>query len=291
MDTGSRPTHRRISGLIALWVACLVVSAAAQAPATPPPGQPIFRFPAQQRPPDDPEQIARGKRVYDISCRGCHGADLRGGDMGGPNLLRSDAMLNDQKGEALLPILQGARAGMPAVDLPPDDGVAVAIYIHSVLAQGRAQGAPPAGPPVALNILVGDAAAGETFFSELCGTCHSATGDLAGIASRVADPAQLQNLWVGGGRQEPRDFNAAPGKRDVMAVVSTGRRRVEGRLDRIDDFSVTLVLADGQRQTFRRVGETPAIEIRDPLARHKELLQIYTDRDIHNVTAYLVTLK
>src|SRR5262245_15355615 len=77
----------RIPLLIVLWAVCLVISTAAQAPVVPPPGQPVYRFPAQQRPPDDPELVARGKRVYDISCRSCHGADLRGGDMGGPNLL------------------------------------------------------------------------------------------------------------------------------------------------------------------------------------------------------------
>jgi cytochrome c oxidase cbb3-type subunit 3 len=292
MHTACRPARERAGGLIVVWAVCLVIKVAAQAPAGPPPGQPVFRFPAQQRPPDDPELVMRGKRVYDISCRGCHGADLRGGDMGGPNLLRSDVMLNDQLGEQLRPILQGGRAGMPAIDLAADDGVAVAVYVHSVLAQGRAQGAPPAAPSVALNILVGDAVQGQAFFTQTCSTCHSVTGDLEGIGRRVADPVQLQNLWVGGGRQEPRDFNSEASPRDVTAVVSLpAGRRAEGRLDRIDDFSVTLVLADGRRQTFRRTGQTPAIEIRDPLATHRELLPLYTDRNIHDVTAYLVTVK
>jgi len=212
--------------------------------------------------------------------------------MGGPNLLRSDVMLNDEKGERLLPILQGSRPRMPAIDLPPEDAVAVAAYVHSVLAQGRAQGAPPAAAPVPLDILVGDATQGQAYVAAKCGTCHSITGDLQGIASRAANAAELQNLWVGGGRQEPSDPTSAPTRRDVMVTVTPASgSRVEGRLDRIDDFTVSLVLADGRRQTFRRTGDVPRVEVHDPLAAHKQLLQSYTDRDIHNVTAYLVTLK
>ena len=289
MDTIPRPVNTRVAGLILMAVACLAVSGTAQAPAQ---GPPTPRFPAQLRPPDDPQVVARGKRVYDISCRACHGADLRGGDMGGPNLLRSDVMLNDNNGERLLPILQGSRARMPAIDLPSGDVAAVAVYVHSVLAQGRAQGAPPAAPPVPLNILVGDASQGQAYFAAKCTSCHSITGDLQSIGVRVADPVELQNLWVGGGRQEVSDPTDPPSRRDVTAVVTpVSGPRVEGRLDRIDDFIVTLILADGRRQTIRRVGAVPRIEIRDPLATHKQLLQTYTDHDIHNVTAYLVTLK
>ena len=254
-----------------------------------PPGP---RFPAHLRPPDDPAVVERGKQVYSVACRSCHGPDLRGGDMGGPNLLRSAVMLNDVKGELLLPILQGSRAGagMPAVELSESDATAVAIYVHSVLATAKAQGAPPPGAVPALNVLVGDAAAGATYFSEMCGSCHSATGDLQGIGTRVADPAQLQNLWVAGGRSN--DPDTASGRRDVMATITPASGpRVEGRVDRIDDFIVSIVLADGTRRTFRRVDDSPKVEVRDPLAAHRKLLETYTDRDMHNVTAYLVTLK
>ena len=60
---------------------------------------------------------------------------------------------------------------------------------------------------------------------------------------------------------------------------------------RIDDFIVTLMDADGVTHTFRRDGDTPKVEVRDPLQGHKDLLKVYTDKDIHDVTAYLVTLK
>src|SRR2546425_11243607 len=94
-----------------------------QAPAAPPQGGRgagggrVGGFvPGQQRPPGDPVRIARGKTLYGISCTGCHGADLRGGDLGGPNLLRSQVALSDKDGELIVPIIQGGRkdTGMPA---------------------------------------------------------------------------------------------------------------------------------------------------------------------------------
>jgi cytochrome c oxidase cbb3-type subunit III len=256
-----------------------------------PPGP---RFPAQLRPPDDPAQVERGKQVYSVACRSCHGPDMRGGDMGGPNLLRSPVMLNDKNGELLLPIVRGSRvnAGMPAIELSEADATAVASYVHSVLATARAQGAPPPGDVPAPNVLVGDAAAGEIYFKEKCVSCHSVSGDLAGIASRVPDAVQLQNLWVAGGRNERNDTENSPGRRDVTATITTAAgAKVEGRLDRIDDFIVSIVLADGTRRTIRRVDDSPKIEINDPLAAHRKLLETYFDRDMHNVTAFLATLK
>ena len=264
-------------------------------------GRGLTSFPAQQRPLADPVVVDRGKQIYGIHCRACHGVDLRGGDMGGPNLLRSDVMLNDQTGELLLPVLKGSRAsaGMNAIDLPPDDVAAVAAYIHSVLATSRPQGAPPTGPVPTLDILVGNAAEGEAFFGAKCSGCHSVAGDLQGIGAKYASATELQNLWVAGGR---RGRGAGPGTDlvdlpppgpgDVSVVVTPqAGPKVEGWLEHIDDFTVSVLLADGTRRSFRRNGDTPGIEMTDPLATHKALLLTYTDRDIHNVTAYLATLK
>lgn len=77
----------------------------------------------------------------------------------------------------------------------------------------------------------------------------------------------------------------------TVAVTLANGQRVEGRLDRIDDFIVTLTQADDTQRTFRRAGNVPQVQITDPLAGHKQLLLKYTDADIHDVTAYLVTLK
>jgi cytochrome c oxidase cbb3-type subunit 3 len=265
-------------------------------------------FPAQQRKLADAAVIERGNTLYGINCRLCHGADLRGGDMGGVNLLRSPLVLNDQDGELIYPIVKNGKQTeglppMPPLPLSETDVKAVAAYIHSVAFRMAGQGGPPPREtPVELNILVGDAAAGKRYFDANCASCHSTGGDLAGVASRYPTPMALQNAWVGGGgggrgrggRGGPEPAAPAPARapRVTTAVVTTADgQRFEGRLDRIDDFLVTITLADGTSKTFRRAGNTPAIQITDPLAGHKQLWLKLTDKDIHDVTAYLVTLK
>ena len=250
-------------------------------------------FPAQQRPPGDPEVIKRGNGLYGVYCRACHGTDLRGGDQGGPNLLRSQLVLNDQDGELILPVVQQGRQNpgmpvMPPLNIPPDDVKAIATYIHSVTASARGQGAPPEGPPVELNIVVGDAKAGQAYFAAKCTTCHT-EADMQGIATRVSDPMALQNYWVGGGGGRGR--GGAPPTPVTAIVVDASGQKTEGRLIRLDDFSVVVALADGTTRSFRRDGDVPKIEVRDPREAHRKLLPNYADKDIHDVTAYLVTLK
>jgi len=261
----------------------------------------IATFPAQQRPPGDPALIARGKSLFEVNCRLCHGADLRGGDMGGVNLLRSDLVLRDQHGELILPVVHGGRANPGMPPMPPfpqisdDDVKALAEYIHSVAATMRGQGNPPPGTePVVLNIVVGDPAAGKTYFEQKCASCHSTSGDLAGLASRYTDPVQLQNAWVaggGGGGRGGRGGGRGSRAQTTVTVTTPQGPRVQGRLDRIDDFIVVLTPADGGQRSFRRVGDVPRVEINDPLEGHRKLLPVYTDKDIHDVTAYLVTVK
>jgi cytochrome c oxidase cbb3-type subunit 3 len=260
-------------------------------------GNPQATFPAQQRPPGDPALIQRGQGLYGVQCRACHGVDLRGGDIGGPNLLRSQLALNDQEGELIGPVITGGRQtpglpSMPAIQMPPDDIKAVAAYIHSVQATMRGQGSPPPGAAVELNVLVGDAAAGDAYFRTNCSSCHSATGDLQGIATRFPDPTNLQNAFVGGGSGRGGRGAAVSARRQATVTVTLPNgQKVDGRLDRIDDFLVVLTMADGAQRSFSRSGEVPIVEVHDPMERHRRMLATYTDRDIHNVTAYLATLK
>jgi cytochrome c oxidase cbb3-type subunit 3 len=257
-------------------------------------------FPAQQRPPGDPAVVVRGKALYDVNCSLCHGPDLRGGQLNGPNLLRSQVVLTDQAGELILPIVRGARAerGMPPVPLPDDDVKAVAEYIHSIVALSPRQGMPPPGATApALNVLVGDAAAGEKFFAAKCSGCHAVTGDLRGIATRIPDPKTLQNTWVsgGGGRGGRGAPGAGPaggsGPVTTVTVTLPSGEKAEGRLVRIDDFAVSLLEEDGAVRTIRRDGDRPAVVIHDPLEPHRQLLAAYTDKNMHDMTAYLATLK
>ena len=251
--------------------------------------------PGQQRPPGDPAEIARGKTIYGISCTGCHGADLRGGDMGGPNLLRSQIALLDQNGEQIVPIINGSRqsSGMPAIPMSAVDAKAVAAYVRSILETIGRQGMPPSIGQAPASILVGNAEAGRTYFAAKCAACHSATGDLQGIATRIPDPKTLQNSWVsgGGGRRGGGGGGNAAARTVTATVTSDAGEKAEGRLVRIDDFLVTLALADGTIRSFRRTGESPKVELHDPMKGHRDLLNLYTDKDMHDVTAYLVTLK
>lgn len=248
-------------------------------------------FDAQQRPPGDPQLIARGQTLYGIHCRGCHGIDLRGGDLGGPNLLRSRLVLRDREGERIWPVLRDGQStpggsSMPPQSLSEADAGAVAAYMRSVLARATPQGGPPRGPALELDIVVGDAAAGREYFAAHCAACHSATGDLAGIAARIPEPMTLQNTWVRGHRR-----GAARPPVSVTVTPPSGAR-VEGTLVRLDDFIVALTTADGRQRSFSRRGRTaPRVDVDDPLARHTELLGLYTDENIHDVTAYLVTLR
>lgn len=256
-------------------------------------------FPAQQRAPGDPEVIAKGKQLFTTNCVACHGADLRGGVTGGPNLLRSAVVLMDQHGELILPIVHGARAerGMPALPLADADVVAVAEYIHSVVATARNQGAPPESETPPPNALVGDAKAGEVYFNANCAKCHSPSGDLAGIGSRIDEAKALQNYWVvGGGGGIGRGGRGAGGANDERRIVTAtvtmaNGEKIQGQVLRLDNFFVTLLLDDGRQRTIRREGDVPKVELKDPLEYHKALPGILTDKDMHDVTAYLATLK
>ncbi len=77
----------------------------------------------------------------------------------------------------------------------------------------------------------------------------------------------------------------------TVTVTLASGERTEGRLVRIDDFLVTVALADGTMRTFRRDGDVPKVDVHDPMQAHRDLLAVYSDKDMHDVTAYLVTLK
>ncbi|HEX3646056.1 MAG TPA: c-type cytochrome, partial [Vicinamibacterales bacterium] len=238
------------------------------------------------RPPGDPAAIERGKALYGVNCQFCHGADTRGGDSG-PSLLRSGTVLDDQHGELIAPVVRGGRAGMPKFTLTDDQIADVAAFVHTFRAAGYDESR--LKPP---NIVVGDARAGETFFGRKCGSCHSASGDLRGIGTTITDPRLLQQTWLlpgsGAGRGGPPPVQVKP---TTVTVTLPSGEKIDGRLDRIDDFVVALTLPDGSHRSFDTNGDTPKVEIHDPLQPHKDLLRTYSDTDIHNVTAYLVTLK
>jgi cytochrome c oxidase cbb3-type subunit 3 len=240
-----------------------------------------------QRTIDDKASVERGRSAFSANCAFCHGADIRGGD-GGPSLLRSSLVLDDQNGELIGPVIRAGRPdrGMPAFAMTPDQIADIAAFMHSFRVAGY-----DASRDRPASIIVGDAAAGEKFFASTCASCHSATGDLQGVATRIADPRLLQQSWlmpgsaVGRGAPPP----ARPRPPTVVVILPSGEK-VEGQLDRIDDFAVALRMADGTRRSFR-VARDIQVNVVDPLQPHRELLRTYKDADIHNVTAYLSTLQ
>jgi cytochrome c oxidase cbb3-type subunit 3 len=241
------------------------------------------------RPPGDPAAIERGRALYSVNCTFCHGADTRGGD-GGPSLLRAATVLDDQQGELIAPVVKNGRPdrGMPKFAAFTDDQIKdIVSFIHSFTAAGY--DASRMKPP---SIVVGDAKAGEAFFGRTCASCHSATGDLRGYASRFTDEKVMQQTWMmpgsGGRGASPPKLNVPP---TTVTVTLPSGEKVEGVLDRIDDFVVSLTQPDGTHRSFRTSGDTPKVEVHDPLQPHRQLLTTITDPDIHNVTAYLATLK
>jgi mono/diheme cytochrome c family protein len=265
---------------------------ATPAPAPRPPAGGGFNTGYPQRAAGDSEAIARGKTAYGIACAFCHGSDGRGGETG-PNLLRSQLVLNDQDGELIMPVVQNGRLekGMPKFDMTAAQVKDIATFIHSFKVGGYdiSRMTPP-------SILVGDAKAGQAYFATTCASCHSLTGDLKGFGAKFPDPKVLQQTWLmpgagrgfgGGGGPTPL-LNVPP---TTVSVTLGSGETIEGRLGRIDDFIVTLTTADGTFRSVRRVGDTPKVTVNDPLQPHKDLLPKYTDKDIHDLTAYLVTVK
>ncbi|MGH9653966.1 MAG: c-type cytochrome, partial [Bryobacteraceae bacterium] len=236
----------------------------------------------------DPAAVKQGQTIFESHCAFCHGANARGGESG-PDLLRSDVVLNDVKGKKIAPIVHGARVsqGMPKFDLSMQQIQDIAAFLHQSI-----QNAALRGTYKILNVVTGNPQAGEAYFNGAgrCNTCHSATGDLAHIGSKYK-PEQLQQRFL-----MPREHHwpprPGPAANPVIATVTLSNGKTfTGALDHIDDFNIALTDSNGDYHSFTRSGDVPNVTLKDPLAFHKEMLTKYTDADIHNLTAYLVSLK
>jgi len=187
------------------------------------------------------------------------------------------------------PVILNGRTdrGMPKFALTPAQITDIATFLHSFRVNGYddSRNRPP-------SIVVGSANEGEAYFKSRCASCHSATGDLQGVATRFNNPRTLQQSWLmpgsAGGRGVPTPANAKPPR---ATVTTSNGEKFEGELERVDDFSVAIRLEDGTRRAWRIVNGIPRVTVTDPLQAHRDLLKEYKDDDIHNVTAYLVTLK
>jgi mono/diheme cytochrome c family protein len=225
--------------------------------------------------PPDPAAAERGSKLYAQNCAFCHGPKATGAE--GPNLIRSTIVLHDDKGELIGPVVQNGRPdkGMPAFSgMTSAQLFDIAEFLHA-----RVQEAANRSGYKILNVVTGDAKAGEAFFNAHCTSCHSATGDLAGIASKY-EPADLQAHFL-------YPDKAAPPV--AVTVTLPDGQVVSGSLKLQDDFNISIVDKSGGVSSWPV--DKVKFEIKDPLEGHRKLLAIYTDSDMHNVLAYLVTLK
>jgi cytochrome c oxidase cbb3-type subunit III len=233
----------------------------------------------------DPTLASQGENIFGPTCGFCHGADGRGGQ--GPDLLRSPVVLDDDKGELIGPVIQNGRPnkGMPAFSSLTEEQVrAIAEFLHMQveLAANR-------GTYQVHNVVTGNAAAGEAYFKGegKCYTCHSASGDLAHIGSKLA-PADLQSTALypetrGNGFAESRP------PRKVTVTLADGKK-LTGTLKHLDDFYISLEDAEGEYHSIA-VAKGVKVVVEDKLGFHRQMLDRYTDKQIHDLTAYLVTLK
>jgi mono/diheme cytochrome c family protein len=276
---------------------------------------------AQQQaltPQSDPVAVERGQTLLVDQCGFCHGANARGAS-GGPDLTRSALVQTDEDGKQLGEFLAAGRPdkGMPKFDLSRTQASDVAAFLHSAIYLNSNRRLYKI-----LDIVVGDAKAGEAYFSGAgrCSSCHSPAGDLKGVGAKY-EPTSLQGRLL-----LPRGRERVPGSQQMplyadptglkVTVTLPSGESVSGGLVRLTDFEVTLYDAGagsprrsaegaepgsprrsaegaegGRLRTWLRNGETPKVVVSDPLQAHLDHLTKWTDTDMHNMTAYLASLK
>jgi cytochrome c oxidase cbb3-type subunit 3 len=248
----------------------------AQSPAARPRPKPakIEKYPAGQ--------VQAGERLFVAQCGFCHGRDAAGGESG-PDLTRSELVAQDSRGDKIGPIVRSGRvdAGMPSFRITNAELGEIAAFIDTQAGKfaelgGGRRTVEPA------DLATGNAADGRAYFNGAggCARCHSATGDLAGIGTRLQGLALLQRMLYPGGRQGP--------KSKATITLASGQT-ITGPVAADDEFNTIVLDAQGARQTYSK--SDSKVKIDDPLAAHFDQLSKYADADMHNVYAYLETLK
>lgn len=234
-----------------------------------------------------PDQIRAGEGKFTAQCGFCHGRDAAGGE-GGPDLTRSHLVAQDLRGDKIAPLIRSGRGSMPGIsDLKQPDVDAIVAFVHDQKTkfEGLTGGRQAVNPA---DLATGSAAAGRAYFNGAggCSGCHSATGDLEGIGTRYQGLALIQRFLY------PTAGRPAPPRPKVTVTLANGET-ITGPLASEDEFSVTIGEAGVNNAASRKTYDKAAVKykIDDPMSAHFDQLGKYTDADMHNVYAYLSTLK
>lgn len=252
----------------------------------------VAAFAAAQAPPGP--NAAAGRRIFVTNCSFCHGADAHGGAEGGPDLTASPVITSGRTGQQLAAVL---KTGKPP-KMPPFTQL-TAEQVAQLDAYLRQQAAAAQRDRAQQAILIGNARAGEAYFNGAggCTKCHSVAGDLKGIGAKYT-PEKLQGRMMLPRGSGGWPSNAVPGKpngagdvyRQATVTTDSGDQ-FSGNILYISDYYITVENAAGLRRTFARHGDAPRVAITDPLQAHLDQLATISPTDMHNLTAYLETLK
>jgi len=254
----------------------------ARPPTQSPASQPRPKSAAQQT--YTAAQVREGEVRFGAQCGFCHGKDAAGGESG-TDLTRSEIVSKDARGDKIGPVVRAGRpnAGMPSFSTLSEDELQVIVaFLHSQMDKfaelgGGRRSVDPS------DLATGNASDGRDYFNGegKCSTCHSATGDLAGIGKRLQGLNLLRRMLYPTGNPGPTQAKATfllPSGQNVVAPVVSE-----------DEFSITVLDPTGARQTYQR--NAVKVKVDDPLNAHFDRLGKYTDADMHSVYAYLESLK
>ncbi len=227
-----------------------------------------------------PATIAAGGSLFQQNCAFCHGRDAGGGETG-PDLTRSKLVTADVGGDKIGDVVLHGRAekGMPAFsNFSPEQIADLAAFIHSQQAKAMAQSGKRKGVDVS-DLQTGNVEAGKAYFNGAggCASCHSPTGDLAGIATRY-EGLQLEERML-----YPKDV-----KSKVTVTLPSGET-LAGTLAYLDEFTIGMRDASGSYHSWR-VGDVK-YKVDAPVEAHVAQFPKYSDADIHNLMAYIQTLR
>jgi cytochrome c oxidase cbb3-type subunit 3 len=218
-----------------------------------------------------------GQTVFRRDCAFCHGRDAGGGESG-PDLTRSQLVANDKAGSTIGPVLLEGRPdrGMPAFHLSDPELSAVVAFIHGAKTKAEANKGGRKGVDEA-DLQTGNAEEGKRYFDKACASCHSVTGDFAGLTKR------LRGLRLEERMLYPR------GAKSKVTVTPPDGKTFSGELAYLDEFTVALKDAEGKHRSWRTADVKYTVS--SPADAHIELLPKYSDDDVHNLMAYLQTLR